>query len=83
VGLKPYPGPAGQTFEYVLHGDPRDPTGGAWTGKSESGRFAHPGRIWYPEPRARNLDRQLASPTLDRETIANILGSMDEAAGVQ
>jgi hypothetical protein len=80
VGLKPYRGPAGQTFEYVLQGDPRNPSGGAWIGRSEAGRFAHPGRIWYPEPQVRNLERQLASPNLDRGTIAGIVTQKVEAA---
>ncbi|MBI4493847.1 MAG: hypothetical protein HY690_13730 [Chloroflexi bacterium] len=73
VGLKPYPGPEGKTFQYVLEGDPRDPSAGAWTGASERGRFAHPGRIWYPQPQIRNLERQLASPNLDRTTLDNLL----------
>jgi hypothetical protein len=78
VGLKPFPGPAGKRFEYTLEGDPNDPTGGGWTGVSQSGRFAHPGRIWYPEPRVRNRnDRELVSPGLDRATVANILAGSD------
>jgi hypothetical protein len=77
VGTKPYPGPAGKTFEYTLQGDPHDPTSGAWTGASRSGRFAHPGRIWYPEATVRNGDRELVSPGLDRQTIANILAGSD------
>jgi hypothetical protein len=77
VGLKPFPGPAGKTLEYTLEGDPRDPTGGAWSGASQRGRFAHPGRIWYPEPLVRNLDRELVSPGLDRETVANIIAGSD------
>jgi hypothetical protein len=77
VGLKPFPGPGGKTFEYTLDGDPREPSGGAWTGASRQGRFAHPGRIWYPEPLVRNLDRELVSPALDRETVANIIAGSD------
>jgi hypothetical protein len=73
VGTKPYPGPQGQTFEYTLEGDPRGPTGGVWTGGSGRGRFAQPGRIWYPEPSTRNVDRELTSPNLDRQTVENIL----------
>jgi hypothetical protein len=77
VGLKPFPGPAGKILEYTLEGDPRNPSGGAWTGASRQGRFAHPGRIWYPEPLVRNLDRELVSPGLDRETVANIIDGSD------
>ena len=80
VGTRPYPGPAGKTFEYILRGDPRDPSDGAWTGASQRGGFAHPGRIWYPEPLARNLDRELVSPGLDRETLGNILSPAEQAA---
>lgn len=74
VGLQEYPRPEGQVFEYVIEGDPRNPSGGAWVGASERGRFARPGRIWYPEPRVRNLGQQLASPGLDRAVIGRILG---------
>jgi hypothetical protein len=78
VGTKVYPGPAGKTFEYTLQGDPTNPDDGAWTGASRSGRFAHPGRIWYPEPTVRNdQERVLVSPGLDRQTIANILAGSD------
>jgi hypothetical protein len=77
VGSKPYPGPAGKTFEYTLQGDPTKPAGGTWTGASRSGRFAHPGRIWYPEATVRNADRALVSPGLDRQTVANILAGSD------
>jgi hypothetical protein len=77
VGTKIYPSAAGKTFEYTLQGDPMNPDDGAWTGPSRSGRFAHPGRIWYPEPTARNTDRDLVSPGLDRQTIANILAGSD------
>jgi hypothetical protein len=77
VGTQPYPGPAGKTFEYTLQGDPHDPTSGAWTGASRAGRFAHPGRIWYPSADVRNGDRDLVSPGLDRQTVANILAGSD------
>jgi hypothetical protein len=77
VGTRPYPSTTGKTFEYTLQGDPRDPTTGAWTGASRSGRFAHPGRIWYPEATVRNDERDLVSPALDRQTIANILAGSD------
>jgi hypothetical protein len=73
VGIKPYPNAMGKTFEYTLDGDPRAPTDGAWTGASKSGRFAHPGRIWYPEASVRNGDRELVAPGLDRDAIAAIL----------
>ena len=55
----------------------RDPSDGAWTGASRAGRFAHPGRIWYPEPLVRNADRELVSPGLDRQTVANIINGSD------
>jgi len=78
VGLRTNLGPAGKTFHYTLDGDPRDPSGGAWIGASASGRFAHPGRIWYPESTVQNLDRQWISPEIDRGTILNILGRQEE-----
>jgi hypothetical protein len=77
VGTKPYPSVAGKTFEYTLQGDPMNPDDGAWSGPNRAGRFAHPGRIWYPEPTVRNADRDLVSPGLDRQTIANILAGSD------
>ena len=45
--------------------------------KFESHWTADPGRIWYPEPTIRNSDRDLVSPWLDRQTIANILAGSD------
>ncbi len=77
IGTKPYPGPEGKLFEYNLRGDPRKASEGAWTGSSQRGRFAHPGRIWYPEPSVRNDERELVSPALDRQTLANILKGSD------
>jgi hypothetical protein len=77
VGTRPYPGPDGKTFEYTLRGDPRQPADGDWTGASQKGRFAHPGRIWYPEATVRNADRELVSPRLDRQTLANIIVGSD------
>jgi transglutaminase elicitor len=77
VGTKVYPSAAGKTFEYTLQGDPLAPDDGAWSGASRVGRFAHPGRIWYPEPTVRNTERDLVSPGLDRQTIANILAGSD------
>ena len=77
VGTKIYPSAAGKTFEYTLQGDPLNPDDGAWSGASRFGRFAHPGRIWYPEPNVRNTERDLVSPGLDRQTIANILAGSD------
>ena len=74
VGVRPYPGPAGKSFEYTIEGDPWDPTTGWWTGPSAQGRFAHPGRIWYPDPTTQNLDNHWISPDLDRGTLENILG---------
>lgn len=77
VGTRPYPSAAGKVFTYTLTGKPTSPDGGEWTGASKSGRFAHPGRIWYPEPLVRNDERDLVSPGLDRETLANILAGSD------
>jgi hypothetical protein len=74
VGVRTYPGPAGKTFEYTLDGDPWDPTTGAWTGASAQGRFAHPGRVWYPDASSQNLDAQWISPHVDRGTLENIMG---------
>jgi hypothetical protein len=73
TGTQPYPGPAGKTFTYDLHGDPRHPDNGAWTGSSFSGRFAHPSRIWYPDAHVRNPDPRLVSPGLDRDVLASLL----------
>ena len=72
-----FPGPAGKTFEYTLRGDPHEPSGGEWTGASRGGRFARPGRIWYPEPLARNAERELVAPGLDYQTLSNILAGSD------
>jgi hypothetical protein len=77
-GTKPYPDDSGKVFTYDLHGDPRHPDDGVWTGAS--GRFAHPGRIWYPEANVRNADRDLVSPGLDRQTLANILSGSPRPA---
>lgn len=74
LGLKPYPGEGGKKLEYLVEGDPRNPTDGQWTGTSLAGRMARPGRIWYPDPGARNLEKQLVSPDLDRGVIDRILG---------
>ncbi|MBV9578803.1 MAG: hypothetical protein JO057_09455 [Chloroflexi bacterium] len=75
TGTQPYPGPDGKTFTYDLHGDPRhpDPGDGTWTGASASGRFAHPGRIWYPDAHVRNPDAGLVSPGLDRQVLSTLL----------
>jgi hypothetical protein len=77
VGTRPYPDPSGKQFTYDLVGDPRHPSSGAWTGASQAGRFAHPNRIWYPNAVARNDQRELVSPALDRATIYAILSSAD------
>jgi hypothetical protein len=74
VGMKPYPASEGKLFTYTLDGDPLDPDGGSWEGPSASGRFAHPGRIWYPDQDHRNLDQEWTSPALDYDTIEKILG---------
>ena len=76
VGVKPYPGDAGKVFTYDLRGDPRHPTGGEWTGRSNAGPFAHPGQIWYPKPGSPSpARRELVSPALDRQTLDNILAA--------
>jgi hypothetical protein len=80
VGTRPYPGADGKTFTYSLQGNPRNPSDGEWTGNSRSGRFSHPGRIWYPEATVRNGDRDLVSPGLDRQTVANIIAGSDGTA---
>jgi hypothetical protein len=77
VGTRPYPGPAGKTFQYDLIGNPKHADDGEWTGASRSGRFSHPGRIWYPAARVRNDERELVSPNLDRETLGNIIAGRD------
>jgi hypothetical protein len=82
VGLKPYPGSDGQTFEYTLIGDPRHPSGGEWTGASASGRFSHPGQIWYPDPKLRNADRDLTSPGLDLNDLHTILAAQSDGSAV-
>jgi hypothetical protein len=79
VGTKAYPSEAGKTFTYTLRGDPRQPTDGEWSGTSRNGRFAHPGRIWFPEATVRNGDRDLVPPGLDRETLGNIVSGRDVA----
>lgn len=65
VGTYPYGGENGKTFTYTLFGDPLDPTGGAWTGASASGRFAQPGKLWYPDarPETRNVGPCLPGTT--------------------
>lgn len=77
VGTRPFPGPLGKIFEYTLRGDPRDPSDGSWSGRSRSGRFSHPARIWYPELDVRNRERNVVSPGLDRRTVANIVAGSD------
>jgi hypothetical protein len=77
VGTRSYPDESGEHFTYDLVGDPRHPSSGAWTGLSQAGRFAHPNRIWYPSAVARNDQRELVSPALDRATIDAILSGGD------
>jgi hypothetical protein len=69
AGLKP----VSRTFEYALYGDPRAPEDGIWVGASQSGRFAHPGRIWYPDATIRGDEPALVAPGLDRGIIEAIL----------
>jgi hypothetical protein len=77
VGTRAYPSEAGKTFHYTLTGDPRNPDDGAWSGTSRGSGFAHPGRVWYPDPTGRSPDLTVVSPGLDRQTIANILAGSD------
>lgn len=75
VGTRLYPSEAGKTFTYDVYGDPRHPSDGVWTGASASGRFAHPGRIWYPAVGAPVANtRELVSPGLNHATLERILG---------
>ncbi|MCL4544795.1 MAG: hypothetical protein M1118_09415 [Chloroflexi bacterium] len=74
VGLKPYPGPQGQEFDYYITGPLASPTGGGWEGRSRAGPRGHPQLIWYPNPLVRNAGRQLTDPALAYSTILNILG---------
>lgn len=73
VGGRPWPSPEGKSFEYTLTGDLSAPDGGEWS-PATNGRFGRPFMVWYPDPKRRNLDRQLASPALDYAVIAEILG---------
>jgi hypothetical protein len=66
VGLRPY----SKAFDYTLSGDPLEPDNGAWL-------TTGPSRIWYPDAVVRNQYRELVSPGLDRETIANIVAGSD------
>jgi hypothetical protein len=70
VGTRPYPDGAGRSFAYTLRGDPLDPVEGTWLSKA-------PARIWYPDATLQNAYRELVSPRLDRQTIANILAGSD------
>ena len=72
VGLQPWRGEP-QVYEYRLFGPREAPTGGEWLGASAGGGFARPAQLWYPEPRVRNLERELASPNLDYQTLKRIL----------
>jgi hypothetical protein len=70
VGTRPYPDSAGKTFAYTLRGDPLDPVDGTWVSRG-------PARIWYPDATLRNPYRELVSPGLDHQTIANIVAGSD------
>lgn len=77
VGTRLYPNEAGKTFTYDVYGDPRHPSDGVWTGASASGRFAHPGRIWYPKPGTPAPGaRELVSPGLNHNTLQRILAAV-------
>jgi hypothetical protein len=73
VGVRPWKG-EGQVYEYRLTGPSEAPTGGEWEGISLTGRFTKPSVIWYPDPKSRNIDRQLSSPELKYEFIERIVG---------
>jgi len=77
VGARPWPSAEGKLFEYTLHGDPAQPTGGEWS-RANQGRFGRPYMVWYPDPARRNIGRQLASPALDYSLIKQILGRTDD-----
>jgi hypothetical protein len=79
VGTKVYPNERGEVFTYDLIGDPRSPSDGNWTGDGQTGRSAHPARIWYPDSVLRNQTRPLVSPGLDRTMIDRILAGGDTA----
>ena len=73
IGARPWPSAEGKAFEYTLHGDPKNPTGGEWSAANQ-GRFGHPYMVWYPDPNRRNVDRQLTSPQLEYGMLRQILG---------
>ncbi|MBV8719615.1 MAG: hypothetical protein JOZ65_31470 [Chloroflexi bacterium] len=75
VGIKPFPGPAGQVLRYDLYGDPQDPTDGTWGTKTAADRLGPPSRIWYPSASLRNPQRALVSPALARSTSESILSA--------
>jgi hypothetical protein len=74
VGARHWPSNDGKEFRYRIKGPVENPTDGMWTGISENGRFSHPYQIWHPEPRQRNIDRQLIAPGLDESMIREITG---------
>ena len=63
----------GEIYRDNPSADPAE-TGGEWEGISLTGRFTKPSVIWYPDPKSRNLDRQLTSPELKYEFIEKIMG---------
>jgi hypothetical protein len=73
VGTRGYADGRGRTLAYTLRGDPSNPVDGAWVSKG-------PARIWYPDATVRNPYRELVSPGLDRQTIANIVAGSDGSA---
>ena len=81
IGARPWPAPEGKVFQYTLHGDPHNPTGGQWS-PANQGRFGHPYMVWYPDPNRRNVDRQLTSPQLEYGLLRQILGRADERPAV-
>ncbi len=74
TGLVPYPGSAGQEFDYWITGPLTNPTSGGWEGKSLQGPHGHPQLIWYPNPSVRNTGQLLTDPQLSYPMLLQILG---------
>ncbi len=74
VGLRNFPGDAGQRFDYFIYGPLNNPTGGGWEGVSVHGVRGHPRFIWYPRTDVRNAGQTLTDPALSYTTILQMLG---------
>jgi hypothetical protein len=74
VGARDWPSSEGKLFTYRIKGPADNPTEGAWTQSSASGRFSHPYQIWYPDQSQRQADRALIAPGLNEETVREITG---------